>query len=343
MIGGCSAVDSVFASRSSDDHQVATARYIEVEVADLGRGLPCNVVDRTGTGEPKLLWHASYEDGFCHRQAEQTSQALESQGWTCQPQSPREWETPARLADPSSSTILHRVAAWRCIVKLSPTGQVAGDPPNPGVRPPRNAEPEVQQVAIAETVPIPRARQETAAAPAAPKAQEAPEALATADPAVPEPAAADTAAPEPVATAALDNDQAESDPLGDWGTPKLRRAVKKDLETIGQDVVSEQTALDAAVGDLDGDGIDDAIVTLVRTSEQNLRPPMLMAYIGDPDDYSLVDVWILRPLDDPEDRELDLAIENGEVRMSGCCEESDEPTVLILQDRKLAYADGTPR
>lgn len=125
-----------------------------------------------------------------------------------------------------------------------------------------------------------------------------------------------------------------------WTDERLRAAVKRDLAVIGQDDLDEETMVDAALGDLDGDGISDAVVAL--THETGLAAPyrLLMAYLQSDGAYNLVDVWILDMAGDPVGSRLSLAIEDGRVRLDRCCEGQVEPTVLVLDNRKLAHAQG---
>jgi hypothetical protein len=131
-------------------------------------------------------------------------------------------------------------------------------------------------------------------------------------------------------------------PAARWGNGALRAAVDKDLSTIGQDVLDEQTAVVAALGDLDADGVRDAIVVLTRDHDRGAPHRLLMAYLQHGGAYTLADVWILKAPDPQAGDELSLAIANGAIRLDYCCGETVEPsTVLVLDDRKLAYAKGS--
>lgn len=126
---------------------------------------------------------------------------------------------------------------------------------------------------------------------------------------------------------------------GTLGDRVLLSAVQRDLAVIGQDVVDDQTVLESALGDLDEDGNDDAVVIVTRSPDRAAAHRLLMAYLRRDEAYQLVDVWVLRASEISPDGPLNLAIEDGRVRFDHCCEES-EPTVLVLDDRKLAHADG---
>lgn len=125
-----------------------------------------------------------------------------------------------------------------------------------------------------------------------------------------------------------------------WGDKRLRGAVAEDLAAIGQSVVDDETAVDTALGDLNDDGIDDAIVVLTRHADPAPPHRMLMAYLQNGDAYHLVDVWILDTPSDKTADKLTVAVEDGLVRLEDCCEDRQDPTVLVLDDRKLSYAQG---
>lgn len=121
-----------------------------------------------------------------------------------------------------------------------------------------------------------------------------------------------------------------------FGNELLRAAVVDDLSVIGQNGIGDGTIVDAALGDLDRDGIEDAIVVLKRGAAHH----MLMAYLQNGEAYNLVDVMILKASDTPGDDKIDLTIKDGAVHLGNCCEGQTGPTVLKLDNRKLAYADG---
>ncbi len=119
----------------------------------------------------------------------------------------------------------------------------------------------------------------------------------------------------------------------------LLAAVERDLAVIGQDVVDDQTDLESALGDLNEDGNDDAVVIVTRSTQPAAGHRLLMAYLRRDDTYQLVDVWVLRASETSPNGPLNLTIEDGRVRFDDCCEDSAS-TILVLDDRKLAHADG---
>lgn len=124
-----------------------------------------------------------------------------------------------------------------------------------------------------------------------------------------------------------------------WGNERLQTAVRRDLSAIGQDDIGDDTIVGAALGDLDSDGIEDAIVILTREAKSGAPHRMLMAYLQASDAYNLVDVWILKMPDAQGDGKLDLRIEDGAVHLDNCCEDPTGPSVLVLDERKLVYAN----
>lgn len=262
-IAGCSLVQSPEVDIAAERN---LTRHIEIEVDDLERGLPCNVVDRRTPDARNILWRAEFEEGFCRQKAEETRLVLQAQGWACRPTSADERRDLATR--PSNPPFV--VAAWRCLKGLKPRPQLTSDRP-----------------------PVPAAR--------------------------------------PIA---------QRNPATSWGNEPLRAAVKRDLSAIGQDVIGGETIVDAELGDLNDDGIDDAVVILTRETKRGAPHRMLMAYLQDTEAYSLVDVWVLKTSDDQGDGKLDLVIEDGAVHLGNCCEDQSGPTILVLDNRKLAYAHG---
>ncbi|MEM7043291.1 MAG: hypothetical protein AAF543_10825 [Pseudomonadota bacterium] len=119
----------------------------------------------------------------------------------------------------------------------------------------------------------------------------------------------------------------------------LDKAVERDLAAIGQDIVGDSSAFMTALGDLNDDGLEDAVVLLTRGADREIPQRMLMAYLRNDQDYSLVDVWILRPPSEQQGDQLTIAIENGTVQLGACCDDQEGPTALVLNDRKLVYAE----
>lgn len=119
----------------------------------------------------------------------------------------------------------------------------------------------------------------------------------------------------------------------------LLAAVERDLEAIGQRAIDDETIIRTAFGDLDGDAVDDAVVFTGGTDEG--RPyRMLMAYLRTDDSYTLVDVAILQSTGEAGSEDVTLSIDDGTIRVDGCCRIRDLPAILVLRDRELSPIDG---
>ncbi len=130
------------------------------------------------------------------------------------------------------------------------------------------------------------------------------------------------------------------DKLGD---PALGEVVEVDLATIGRSIADPSTTSAAAQGDLDNDGLDDAIVVLTRRLDQQRWDRMVMAYIRNDETFHLIDAQILPLEEDPRAHELVIDINNGVIRLKSCCNNAVEPTTIVLHDRKLTYSDKIGR
>jgi hypothetical protein len=126
-----------------------------------------------------------------------------------------------------------------------------------------------------------------------------------------------------------------SQPSPLFDDPALKATVERDLAAIGH-ALGE--AVEAARGDLDGDGVEDAVVALTRQLGERRRQRLVMAYLRNDDDYHLVDVHILGAEGESDD--VALAIRDGAVQLAECCDEATRPVLLALRDRKLARVDG---
>lgn len=141
----------------------------------------------------------------------------------------------------------------------------------------------------------------------------------------------------PVPVARPEGVPSRSDKLGD---PALRAAVEGDLATIGRSIADPSTTSFAAQGDLDNDGIDDAIVVLTHKLDPQRWDRMVMAYLRSDETYYLVDAQISSVGQAPRTDELVIDIDNGVVRLQSCCSDAVEPTTIVLHNRKLTRSDG---
>ncbi len=263
------------------------ARYLQIEIDDLERGLPCRVVDRPDVATRDVLWRAEYEAGFCERKAAETRHFLESEGWACRPLGAQERQADAGYLQGSGSHGRNVVAVWRCREGLLPK--------SPRVIHARDGR---------ATPPVPSARPDGS-----------------------------------VHSGGRGGPNGSAPDL--FANAPLRAAVERDLDAIGQNL-DDATRVDSALGDLNGDDIDDAVVVLSRRSLDEAPHRMLMAYLKTDEAFNLVDVSILRSVGAGE-AELALTIESGAIHLADCCGATEAQTVLVLQERKLSRLEGEPQ
>lgn len=87
----------------------STTRSIAVDYQQAGQQVPCEVVYQKPPQDPRVLWSAGSEIGFCESKADELAQTLRSSGWNCErvqdggiePQAPAPARAAARDAAPA--------------------------------------------------------------------------------------------------------------------------------------------------------------------------------------------------------------------------------------------------
>ncbi|MGI9494271.1 MAG: hypothetical protein ACR2QF_17910 [Geminicoccaceae bacterium] len=112
-------------------------------------------------------------------------------------------------------------------------------------------------------------------------------------------------------------------------------------------VAGQSTISAAAQGDLDGDGLSDAIVVLTNRSDQGLENHLVMAYLGDGQSYNLTDIQVAQGqitqrqvTKEPEAELRDhlvVDIDEGLIELSVCCAQNVRPIFLAFRDRELVF------
>lgn len=125
--------------------------------------------------------------------------------------------------------------------------------------------------------------------------------------------------------------------IGRLTNPTLRSAVERDLVAMGNAVAGQSTLSATADGDLNKDGLQDAVVVLSHQNDRRGRQRLVMAYLGDGKAYHLVDVKITLIKEQEAVGNVAVEIDDGVIELTTCCDVESESIVLALRDRKLAY------
>lgn len=136
---------------------------------------------------------------------------------------------------------------------------------------------------------------------------------------------------------AAGHDNARS-PLDQPADPALRAVIEEDLATRNQTIFSRSEVAAVAYGDLDQDDQTDAVVVLTHESDRQRQHRIVMAYLGNDQTYHLADVQILPAPTRRNTGDLTVDIEDGAIRLTACCGNGAEPTILALRDRELVYS-----
>jgi hypothetical protein len=229
-------------------------RRVEVNTGDAVQDAACEVRywrNASAAGDGEVLWRANQDLDFCDAKARDLLGRLERGGWTCTASDPPgEFEAVPEAARPAAGS------------KPPPALALTGDAPRPAPEP---GEPEPGTTARAESsAPIEQPTSSAAARvePAAPTEQPAPGATAGLEPAAP---AEESAAP----------------PAENLHATILDQIVQQTLRSVQQMYGGDFHAEDAAFGDLDGDGRDDAAVLVTYQTDRKDYVQYLVAYLFD--------------------------------------------------------------
>jgi hypothetical protein len=238
-------------------------RRVEVAIGEAAGDAACEVRywrNASIPGEVQVLWRASQDLDFCDAKARDLLARLEAGGWACSAlELPREPEATPR-------------AAARAAPEGTPA-RAAADLPSP-----QASEPDAATAARPATADLTTAKPAALSAVAAGQEPPAPGAA----PPAPAPA---TVAPAPPAIARAE----PSAPVGALtGLPAdaphaalLEQVVGQTLHSVQEMYGGDFRAEDAAFGDLDGDGRDDAAVLVTYQTEREDYVQYLVAYLFD--------------------------------------------------------------
>jgi len=241
-------------------------RRVIVEVGDLSTNLPCEVVywkDTEAPGVRRVLWNARTDTSYCDAKAVGLIDKLANAGWSCGgndqsaaavvPPS-NAVATPAAPADPAN-TAVPSVDAATTVARVQPTPAPAPAAPEPQVQQPAPA-PEGDGTSLAAATPEP------APLPSTPEQPQATENL-------------ETAAVQPSA------------PSGSSTVNQLQTVIQANLSSLNQSVDGDFQAQIGDFGDLNNDGIDDAVVFFNYESSAADFTQFVAAYLFNGESYHL--------------------------------------------------------
>ncbi len=298
-------------------------RRVIVEVGDLSTNLPCEVVywkDTEAPGVRRVLWNAGSDAAFCDTKAAGLVDKLSTAGWNC-----------GQAGEPVQSN-------------ASTTNDV--QPAAPAA--PQSVAPALDAATVASPTPAP----EPAAGPATVQPQTtAALSPAPAPEAAPAPAAAPLPAPTPsegttgaagsesVQTAAI----APSTSSAAASVDQLETVIQANLSSLNQSVDGDFQAQIGDFGDLNADGIDDAVVFFNYESSTADFTQFVAAYLFNGQNYHLA---ATKPVGG-----TDLAVRQVEVEtivdgsiqlrllLNDASQTEDRRAAMILKDGQLVETE----
>lgn len=228
-------------------------RRVIIEVGDLSSGLPCEVVywkDNEAPGVRRVLWNARSDAAFCQSKAAGLVDKLISSGWLCEPSgeaAPTTAIAPAAVQPPTSPASSEPVTT----VPAVDAATVANAPPIEPADKPLQAAP---STVVTPTVPATTSKP-PAAASETPSTQTAAVVPATPAP----PAAAD----------------------------QLESVISENLNSLNKSVDGDFRAQIGQFGDLNNDGIEDAVVFFNYESSATEFTQFVAAYLYNGESYHL--------------------------------------------------------
>ncbi|MGI9492222.1 MAG: hypothetical protein ACR2QF_07485, partial [Geminicoccaceae bacterium] len=232
-----------------------TVRRVIVEVGDFSTGLPCEVVywkDSEAPGVRRVLWNARSDARFCQDKAAGLVAKLDDSGWNCDEGIDR-----ASLNGSTSEPQL-------------------SSPSQPDVSTSTAAVPTLDAATVAKT-PQPAATQ-TANAVSTPSAATSITSTSPASLDSGNSSATDSAATQTAALTAPPPEQA---------TEQLQSVIKQNLESLNKSVDGDFKAEVGRFGDLNADGLEDAVVFFNYQSSTADFTQFVAAYLFNGDSYHL--------------------------------------------------------
>ena len=246
-------------------------RRVVVEVGDLNTSLPCEVIywkDKEAPGERRVLWNARSDAAFCDQKAAGLVNKLSTAGWQCDgggqlnnanltPAVPAPAATLPAAVEPAAPAPATQAPATNAAAAPAPSPSDSWNAQNAARTLEPAAAPALQNQALA-----PRAANGTNAAPSGTQNFQ----TAAVAPAAPSPAAPSSAA------APVD---------------QLETVIQANLASLNQSVDGDFKAKIGDFGDLNADGIDDAVVFFNYESSTADFTQFVAAYLYNGESYHL--------------------------------------------------------
>ncbi len=240
-------------------------RRVVVEVGDLNSSLPCEVVywkDNEAPGVRRVLWNARSDAEFCDAKASGLVDKLATAGWNCD----NNTGATDAAAVPSATPPAQSAAATATGTGLSPSETVPSSPPTTApaaIEPAAAAPSSLEPSATAGLTEGIQATPSTSAA-----SVDSTQELQTA-------AVAPTAPASPAPSAANAN------------LDQLQVVIDANLASLNQTVDGDFQAKIGDFGDLDSDGVQDAVVFFNYESSTADFTQFVAAYLYDGENYRL--------------------------------------------------------
>ena len=232
-----------------------TVRRVIVEVGDFSTGLPCEVVywkDSEAPGVRRVLWNARSDAQFCDVKAAGLVKKLDDSGWDCDQGVDKASSTQPASEPQLSSQSQSGVSTSAATVPTLDAATVT--------KTPQPASPQIANAASTST-----AAASVAQTPSTPLDSTAPS------------SAGDTA----TQTAAL------TAPAPERANEQLQSVIKQNLESLNKSVDGDFQAEVGQFGDLNADGLDDAVVFFNYQSSTADFTQFVAAYLFNGESYHL--------------------------------------------------------
>lgn len=292
-------------------------RRVIVEVGDLSTALPCEVVywkDTEAPGVRRVLWNARSDASYCDAKAAGLVDKLAGAGWNC-----------SNDGQPAAAAVAPAQAA-----PATPSAAPSNAAPSDAATASTSNDPSIDAATVARVQPT---------LPAAEAPSDGGNALA-ATPSAPAPSpAAEPQANTDLQTAAV----APSEPAALGDVDQLQTVIQANLSSLNQSVDGDFEAQIGDFGDLNNDGIDDAVVFFNYESSAADFTQFVAAYLFNGENYHLAATKPVGGTDLAVRQVLVEEIVNGLIQLrlvlNDASQTEDRRAAMILKDGQLVETE----